>query len=159
MPRNKEILEKSDIFLKYASSKLTVIYAKEQFPSEVVKTLMLCGPTPRNNNVISWRKEAIETLEKLGFDGHVFCPEERNGTFQGDYDDQIKWETEALNRADVIVFWVPRNMKTLPGLTTNVEFGAWANSGKVILGFPENAENIRYLTILLKQTKSLYLIL
>lgn len=33
-------------------------------------------------------------------------------------------------------------MKTMPALTTNVEFGAWADSGKVVFGYPENAEGI-----------------
>ena len=27
------------------------------------KSIVLCGPTPRNNNVISWRVEAIEILK------------------------------------------------------------------------------------------------
>ena len=36
-------------------------------------------------------------------------------------------------------------MKTLPGLTTNVEFGAWVGSGKVVFGAPEGAPHVRYL--------------
>jgi len=58
--------------------------------------------------------------------------------------DQVEWETNALNQADVIVFWVPRDMRTLPGLTTNVEFGLWADTGKCVLGTPPEAEHVRY---------------
>jgi 8-oxo-dGTP pyrophosphatase MutT (NUDIX family) len=126
-------------------SNLTVVYAKEPLPTEVRKTIFLAGPTPRDNNIKSWRPAAIHHLEELGFDGHVFVPEDRDGTFKGDYDDQVMWETDALNRADVIAFWVPRNMKDMPALTTNVEWGMWADSGKAVIGWPGSAEKIRYL--------------
>ena len=36
------------------------------------KSIVLCGPTPRNNNVISWRVEAIEILKNTKFDGIVY---------------------------------------------------------------------------------------
>jgi 8-oxo-dGTP pyrophosphatase MutT (NUDIX family) len=126
-------------------SNLTVVYAKEPLPTEVRKTIFLAGPTPRDNSIKSWRPAAIHHLEELGFDGHVFVPEDRDGTFKGDYDDQVMWETDALNRADVIAFWVPRNMKDMPALTTNVEWGTWADSGKAVIGWPGSAEKIRYL--------------
>jgi 8-oxo-dGTP pyrophosphatase MutT (NUDIX family) len=53
----------------------------------------------------------------------------------------VEWENEGLNQADVIVFWIPRDLKKLPGFTTNVEFGLWVKSGKVILGCPDNCPN------------------
>ena len=126
-------------------SGLKVVYAKETHPTEVVKSIMLCGPTPRDKDTKSWRPEALEILDKLGYDGHVFVPESRDGKFSGDYVDQVEWETSALNQADSIVFWVPRNMSTLPGLTTNIEFGIWADTGKCVLGTPTSAEHVRYL--------------
>jgi len=126
-------------------SGLKVVYAKEELPTEVVKSIFLAGPSSRNLETESWRPEALELLDKLGYDGHVFVPEPRNGKFSGDYVDQVEWETSALNQADCIVFWVPRDMRTLPGLTTNIEFGLWANTGKCVLGTPPGAENVRYL--------------
>jgi hypothetical protein len=36
-------------------------------------------------------------------------------------------------------------MATLPGLTTNVEWGRWESSGKVVLGTPADAPHTRYL--------------
>ena len=40
---------------------------------------------------------------------------------------------------------MPRDLKMLPGFTSNVEFGEWMKSGKVILGYPEGAPKMRYL--------------
>lgn len=126
-------------------SGLKVVYAKEELPTEIVKSIFLAGPSPRDSWVPSWRPEALKILEELGYDGHVFVPEPRDGKFAGDYVDQVEWETSALHQADCIVFWVPRDMKTFPGLTTNVEFGVWADTGKCVLGTPSGAENVRYL--------------
>ena len=106
---------------------------------------MLCGPTPRDKETPSWRPEALKILEGLGFDGHVFVPEPRDGKVFGDYVDQVEWEEKALHQADVIVFWVPRNLKTMMGLTTNVEWGLWADTGKVVLGTPPDAQKVQYL--------------
>jgi hypothetical protein len=46
--------------------------------------------------------------------------------------------------ADVILFWVPRNNKEHLGLTTNVGWGEWFDSGKVVFGDPPSAPSIRY---------------
>jgi 8-oxo-dGTP pyrophosphatase MutT (NUDIX family) len=95
--------------------------------------------------VPSWRPEALKLLEEAGFDGHVFVPESRDGAVFTDYDHQVTWENDALNRADVIVFWVPRDLATMPAFTTNVEFGMWCKSGKVVFGAPPEAPKNRYL--------------
>jgi 8-oxo-dGTP pyrophosphatase MutT (NUDIX family) len=126
-------------------SGLKVVYAKEDLPTELVKSIMLCGPTPRDLEVPSWRPEALKLLETLGYDGHVFVPEPRDGKFTGDYIDQVEWEDRALQMADVIVFWVPRSNPKMLGLTTNIEWGLWADTGKCVLGTPTGAEQVRYL--------------
>lgn len=115
----------------------------------VRKSLFLAGPTPRGEG-FSWRAAAIKMLEKLGYDGHVFIPEPRSGRWEEQYDAQIEWEEEGLNRADIILFWIPRDLKgttygcAMPGLTTNDEFGVWKTSGKVVLGAPPMADSVRY---------------
>ncbi|GAA2388930.1 hypothetical protein Cme02nite_71470 [Catellatospora methionotrophica] len=43
------------------------------------------------------------------------------------------------------MFWVPRDLATLPGFTTNVEWGRWESSGRVVLGAPADAPGMRYL--------------
>lgn len=124
---------------------MEIVYAKEEFPKEVKKMIFLAGPTPREKGVVSWRNKALKILEKLGYDGHVFVPEPRNGIWQRDYNGQIKWEKAGLSKADCILFWIPRDLEILPGYTTNVEFGMYASSGKIVLGYPKDAPKMKYL--------------
>src|SRR3972149_2016321 len=127
---------------------MELIYAREPLPLCFAKSLFPAGPPPRSKNVKSWRPEAIRLLEERGYDGVVFVPESRDGKCPDDrgvFEEQVKWEHAALERSDCVLFWVPRDLKTLPGFTTNVEFGMWANSGKAVLGAPKNAEKISYL--------------
>jgi 8-oxo-dGTP pyrophosphatase MutT (NUDIX family) len=123
---------------------MQVVYAREPFPGQVTKSIFLAGPTPRAVGVQSWRPEALATLKALGYDGHVFVPEDRGGRVKFDYDDQVDWEEDGLQRADCIVFWVPREMQTMPALTTNDEWGAWKASGKVVFGAPPEAYKVKY---------------
>jgi 8-oxo-dGTP pyrophosphatase MutT (NUDIX family) len=124
---------------------MEVVYAREPFPDAWSSAIFLAGPTPRSGEVKSWRPEALAILARLGFDGVVFVPEDRSGEFRGDYTDQVEWERDGLRFADHIVFWIPRDLDTLPGFTTNVEFGVWASSDKAILGHPPHAPKNRYL--------------
>lgn len=109
------------------------------------KSIFLAGPTPRSDDVSSWRPEAISVIEALDFNGRVFVPESSDWRQRDNYDGQVAWEWEALNAATVVVFWIPRDMDTLPGFTTNVEFGYLAASGKALLGFPSDAPKTKYL--------------
>lgn len=124
---------------------MDIVYANEPFPKSVRKSIFLAGPTPRGKRVESWRPWVINYLEMKGFDGHVFTPEPRDGNWRSDYQGQVEWEEEGLNRADLVLFWVPREMNDMPALTTNVEWGVWHDSGKVLYGRPETAERCRYL--------------
>ena len=111
------------------------------------KSIFLAGPTPRSKDVQTWRTEAVEILKYLGFDGVVYVPELENDDRTFNYDNQVWWEREALYNASIIVFWVPRNMKTIPALTTNVEYGYWIskNPDKIIYGRPDDSEKNKYL--------------
>lgn len=126
---------------------MEIIYSQEAIPTRIKKSIFLAGPTPREKNVTSWRKEALQYLDIIQFDGTVFVPEFKDGAVSDDqlnYSGQIEWEETCLNMADLILFWIPRDMKTLPGLTTNDEYGHWKTSGKVVLGFPKDAPKMRY---------------
>lgn len=121
---------------------MQVVYAQEPFPEQVKSSIFLAGPTPRSPSVPSWRPLALALLERAGFDGVAFLPEPRGGIWS-DYIGQVTWESEALNRADCILFWIPRDLSPdengyprMAGLTTNDEWGTWKTSGKVILGTP-----------------------
>ena len=109
------------------------------------KSIFLAGPTPRGEKNVSWRTKACKYLKDNGFDGVVYIPECSNHKPKEDYVEQAQWEREALSNAKVIVFWIPRKLPEMPGLTTNVEFGYWLHSGKVIYGRPDDAEKIKYL--------------
>lgn len=124
---------------------MQAIYALQAAPRVISKSIFLAGPSPRGQKDLNWRPEALEILDNLGFDGTVFLPIAEAGEWKHSYADQIDWETDDLNRADQIVFWVPRDLANLPGFTTNVEWGMWFDSGKAVLGFPKGAPKMRYL--------------
>lgn len=127
---------------------LEVVHAREPLPTRVVRSLFLAGPTPRDPAVASWRPEALRLLEERGWAGTVFVPEARSGDVLREYDEQVEWELAALGRADAVVFWVPRDLATLPAFTTNVEFGLFAGSGRAVLGAPPGAPRMSYLRAL-----------
>lgn len=112
------------------------------------KSIFLAGPTPRDSETSSWRPEALNILELIGFDGTVFVPESNNWMAHDNYDAQIRWEWEAINQSTVVVFWIPRDLVTMPAFTTNVEFGLTVASTKAILGFPPDAPKMSYLKAL-----------
>ena len=124
------------------------------FSDEVVlkgkKSIFLAGPTPREEKVASWRVDAVKKLEELGFDGVVFVPEYSTWVPKTNYVDQANWEREALTEATVILFWIPRSLPDMPGFSTNVEFGYWLHSKKVIYGRPDGAPKTKYLDWLYK---------
>ena len=125
---------------------MQVIYARQSLADLTGPVLFLAGPTPRSAETPSWRPAALQELaETLNFTGTVLVPEDQSHTPYIDYDHQIEWEWEGLDAADAIVFWVPRELATMPAFTTNIEFGMYWNSGKVVLGFPPEAPKMRYL--------------
>ena len=124
------------------------VYAGEEAPSDWQASIFLAGPTPRVTTVASWRPAALAEIKRqTRISGRlvVFVPEPRDGTRYPGYDHQVAWETRYLAIADVILFWIPRQMETLPGLTTNVEFGRYEASGRLVLGAPPEAEHLAYL--------------
>ncbi|HWD02690.1 MAG TPA: nucleoside 2-deoxyribosyltransferase domain-containing protein [Amycolatopsis sp.] len=129
----------------------SLVYAREPIPEG--PSIFLAGPTPRlGSDCPSWRPDAIAEIEKQWGATEptltVLTPESRGGKLAKHYDDQVGWETRARLGADVIVFWIPRDLATLPGFTTNVEFGLDIGTGRVVLGCPPgcaNPERNRYL--------------
>jgi hypothetical protein len=142
----------SNIFIcLFGKQMITKIYANEQAPDSYHAAIFLVGPTPRSNKDQSWRPEALKLIDDFYKNQElsivVLIPEPRNGVFyENNYLDQVGWEKQFLEMADVILAWVPRDMKTsLAGLTTNIEFGKYIESGKLFYGRPKNADKIRYL--------------
>lgn len=123
---------------------LTVVYAMQEPPSSWSQAIFLAGPTPRAPETPSWRPEALRLLEEMGYRGVVFVPATADGTWKQSYDDQVEWEEKCLHFADCIIFWVPRELKHMPALTTNDEWGVWKDSGKVVFGAPPEAVKVSY---------------
>jgi hypothetical protein len=122
----------------------THIMTTEPLDDSGAPSIFLAGPTPRDPHTPSWRPAAIAALRDAGHDGVIYDPEDRGG-WNGDYDDRIDWEHAALSAADTIAFWIPRELTAMPAFTTNVEFGYWIDSGKVVAGGPPDAPKNRYL--------------
>lgn len=131
---------------------ITVVWAREAIPAG--PSVFLAGPTPTRGVVPSWRPLAVEAIEAAWTGGSltVLTPESRGGVRAKCYDDQFEWETAARAAASVVLFWIPRDLATLPGFTTNVEFGHdVAAHRQVVLGCPPdcpNPERNRYLIAL-----------
>ncbi|MEC4016083.1 HIT domain-containing protein [Streptomyces sp. H27-D2] len=132
------------------TDKVAVVYAREDVPKG--PKVFLAGPTPRaGDDVESWRPAAIKELAAQWTGEQpltVLTPESRGGVRAAHYDDQVGWETYARSMADAILFWIPRDLATMPGFTTNVEFGLDVATKRAVLGVPPdcpNPERNRYL--------------
>jgi hypothetical protein len=128
---------------------INIVCAREPIPAG--PSVFLAGPTPRDGSVRSWRPDAIAALERAWTGPGpltALTPESRGGRRAAEYHDQVDWEATGLDTATAILFWIPRDVTTLPGFTTNVEFGLYVRSGRVALGCPAdcpNPERNRYL--------------
>ena len=131
-------------------SAVNLVMAREPLPAG--PAVFLAGPTPdKATPVPSWRPAAVEALAAQWTGDQpltVLTPESRDGVRAERYEHQVDWETEARAHAAAILFWIPRDMRTMPGMTTNVEFGLDVASGRAVLGCPPdcpNPERNRYL--------------
>jgi 8-oxo-dGTP pyrophosphatase MutT (NUDIX family) len=129
------------------AAEVVIVHANETPPDSWHASVFLAGPLPRSAEVPAWNRDAVAFLEDhWRFDGRlvVFTPELREGVL-ADYTGQADWEDQWMHAADVILFWVPRDMATMPALTTNIEYGSWVSSGKTVFGAPPSAPKNEYL--------------
>lgn len=111
-------------------------------------SIFLAGPTTRNSKEWTyWRQEVIQFFKNDNVT--LLIPEPRDPS-KGwpKFIEQFNWELDCLTMAKKIMFWVPRELKKHPALTTNVEFGFWINDKRTVYGRPNDAEKIRYLDAL-----------
>ncbi|MEV7442989.1 nucleoside 2-deoxyribosyltransferase domain-containing protein [Streptomyces sp. NPDC091204] len=127
-----------------------LVMAREPIPAG--PSVFLAGPTPdKSAPVPSWRPTAAEALAAQWTGAQpltVLSPESRHGQRADRYETQVDWETDARAAASAILFWIPRDLRTMPAMTTNVEFGLDVSTGRAVLGCPPdcpNPERNRYL--------------
>ena len=113
-------------------------------------SIFLAGPTPRDIWGQDWRAGAISILENeqsrdMPMFKTAFVPDPGDGTWLENYDAQVAWEFQALEVSTIIMFWVPRELQTMPAFTTNVEFGMYMTSGRTVLGYPPVTPKMKYL--------------
>ncbi|MDI1466312.1 nucleoside 2-deoxyribosyltransferase domain-containing protein [Catellatospora sp. KI3] len=124
------------------------VYAGEQPPPTWQASVFLAGPMPRDPDAASWRPDALALLTAAWRHPGtlvVFVPEPRDRAHPPvGYVSQV-WEERWMAVVDVILFWVPRDLVRLPGLTTNLEFGRNEGSGRAVLGLPPEAVKVHYL--------------
>ena len=114
--------------------------------------MFFAGPTVRGHqpHLTSWRPAGVELFKHYGFTGNLIIPEfsNREESDQFRYDIPA-WEYAGLQKAHVIMFWIPRT-RDLIGLTTNHEHGYWMalKREKVVYGRPNDAYRINYLDIM-----------
>src|SRR5579885_782782 len=128
---------------------MQVVHYNEEMPYKFSKSIFLAGCSVRpHQDIESWRKDALQILSDIGFDGVVFSPENRDGKLHEDhnYSETVSWEQKHLAIADCILFWIPRS-EELKGLTSNIEYGKYYETGRVVLGYPEDAEAMKYLQL------------
>ena len=112
--------------------------------------IMLCGPTPRDDETESWRKSAIEYFKQFNFNGTIFIPERKDWSVKFEYLDQVEWELQVLESVCTVLFWVPRELEKMPAFTTNTEFGFMVRETDINMfyGRPDDAPKNRYLDFL-----------
>ncbi|MFF9638784.1 nucleoside 2-deoxyribosyltransferase domain-containing protein, partial [Streptomyces bacillaris] len=134
----------------HGMSAVNLVMAREPLPAG--PAVFLAGPTPDEAAPVpSWRPAAVEALAAQWTGDQpltVLTPESRDGVRAERYEHQVDWETAARAHATAILFWIPRDMERLPGMTTNVEFGLDVTTGRAVLGCPPDCpspERNRYL--------------
>lgn len=136
------------------------VHRYESTQEQVRKTagpiIFLAGPTVRGNQQHlqpSWRFEAVDIFEKLGFKGSLIIPEFTDiaESDKGKLDIPL-WEYNGLKTADCILFWIPRT-RELIGLTTNWEHGYWAAKSikRVVYGRHEGSFRNTYTDIMWRE--------
>lgn len=135
---------------------MKIIYSDQPIYEVAKHSVFLAGPTPRRSDVTSWRPAAIELLNKIEVLEEVYIPECSTGGMRVDYLDQVEWEYQALEACSIIMFWVPRDMATMPALTTNIEFGRYISltPSRVLYGRPEWAVQTNYLDWMYRRAKN-----
>ncbi|ATY17281.1 hypothetical protein CU254_42620 (plasmid) [Amycolatopsis sp. AA4] len=125
---------------------IRLVQAREPLPGPDEPSVFLAGPTAVSGGPVpSWRPDAVDLFGRLWRQPEplaVMTPE--NPVRARRYINQFTWENASRKHAKAIMYWIPRDMVSLPGMTTNVEFGYDVAAGRtVVLGCPPDCPDPR----------------
>ena len=144
---------------------MKVIYPSENGENEDI-LIFLAGPIQGARN---WQKEASEIIEKFAMENNIVerltiaSPRWEHLANKVDYETQVAWETEYLNKASkkgVILFWLEKEQEhycdRAYAQTTRFELAEWKvkhefAGANIVLGIDEKFTNRRYITIRFNQ--------
>lgn len=124
---------------------MEIIYSLEDF--DINKpSIFLAGPTARidtdselgRGTVTEWRSKLLQELSaevvavidpEIDSQLQILIPENIQDNPDWTYSRQVSWEEKALKASTIIVFGLFRS-ESLPGFTSNIEFGKWFEIGK-----------------------------
>ena len=110
---------------------LTVVHHLEEAPPGK-PIIYFAGPTYFPDLLHHWHDIWVAYLQSRDYTGAVCLPTPRDNVWRHeDEAAQIDWQMNYLEKADVIVFYLPRL-----GPVTMFEFGDYHRSGKIILCIP-----------------------
>ena len=139
---------------------MKVIYPSEKVQKEDI-IIFLAGPIQGARN---WQKEAIKIIEKIAKEKNILdritiaSPRWEHLSNKVDYETQVDWETEYLNKSSktgVILFWLEKEQEhycdRAYAQTTRFELAEWKVKhqlleAKIVLGIDEKFTNRRYIT-------------
>lgn len=149
-----------------------VLFYEDEVPAKRVgdPMIFLAGPTSRDGIPdYMWRKDAIFFLRTFGYEGKILIPEPRGYSYLADRNDDDftdshnihQWEYDGIHRCDALVFWIPRNLEQLLGITTNRELGQALERAKtsqdfsrsLFIGWPKNAKKMGSMNFELEQAE------
>jgi hypothetical protein len=125
---------------------VVAVHSVEQPPGQWTASVFLAGPASGSDGLPSWRLDALAEITRSWSGAGtlvVFVPEPRSGERWPACEAQCHWELWWGDRADVVLFWIPRR-PDMEDRTTDSEWGYWASSGRVVLGTPHSVEHVRY---------------
>lgn len=101
----------------------------------------------------SWRQDVVDRLAVPPHeDVTLFIPEFRDWRSWEEADEKkrrryVEWRLRAMSYCLTVMFWIPREMGRLSGLTTNIDFGYMLaqHPRRIVLGAPPNAPDIEEL--------------
>jgi hypothetical protein len=108
----------------------TIVTAPEEIPEKGFKVFL--GGAIDMGDAPNWQAQIIEMLS--GQESLVLINPRRPSFTPDILDEQIRWELEALEKADLIIIWFPVKAKAPISF---LEVGLYMNSGKLIVGAEE----------------------